>query len=265
VSNLFRLPMEEYNGRHCGCAPGTHAGLVAMIQRHVSARAGVLDLGAHAGALLARLQDAGFKDLQGTDLDLTRFDLPGAYIRHLDLNTHFSAVFERKFRLISCTDVIEHLDSPRQFLHEVCQLLEDDGYVAISFPNVAFWEGRLKFLLKGELWGFGRRNYQDQRHISPMTFDQFILTMEEVGLALVACGTAGSFATLLRKTLLLPFWAPLRLIGGPRCLGESAIFLARKAAPNAELLAPHHYRETWKMSAKIKAFESEQSASGGEQ
>lgn len=65
--------------------------------------------------------------------------------------------------------IIEHLDSPRNFLTECHKLLEDDGWLAISLPNVAFWEGRFKFMLTGELWGFGEKNDRLQRHISPIT------------------------------------------------------------------------------------------------
>jgi hypothetical protein len=49
-------------------------------------------------------------------------------------------------------------------------MLSDDGWLAISLPNVASWQGRVKFALKGELWGFGEKNYRAQRHISPITF-----------------------------------------------------------------------------------------------
>jgi SAM-dependent methyltransferase len=205
-----------------------------------------MDIGAHAGALLLRLSDAGFSDLAGTDLDPTRFDVPGASFKVLELNQPFSHQFDRRFKVITCTDVIEHLESPRNFLSEARNLLEDDGYLAISLPNVAFWEGRLKFLWKGELWGFGERNYRVQRHISPSTFSQMIMMMNEVGLEVVEYGTGGSFATGLKWIATLPLWGPLRLIGGPHCLGESAVFLAKRAEPDAELKAPLHYRDRWR-------------------
>ena len=241
----MRRPMEAYQGLHCGCAPGTHAALVAMIARHVRAREGVLDIGAHAGALLGRLGDAGFSDLTGTDLDTTRFALPGARFLPMELNRAFSADFDRRFHLITCTDVLEHLDSPRAFLAEARALLEDGGHLGLSVPNVAFWEGRCKFLLKGELWGFGERNYRLQRHISPTTVEMMTTMAREVGYEVVEVGTGGSFATPLRRALTLPVWGPLRLVGGPSTLGESLLLLLRKAAPLAELKVPTHYQDRW--------------------
>jgi SAM-dependent methyltransferase len=242
---LLRTPLENYKGRLCGCAPGTHAALVSLITRHVKARQGVLDIGCHAGALLCRLRDAGFADLTGADLDTTRFNLDSARFRRLELNAPFAEEFDRRFHLITCTDVIEHLDSPRNFLTQARALLEDAGHLALSFPNVAFWEGRLKFLLKGELWGFGEGNYRAQRHISPMTVDQTRMMLQEIGFDVVALASAGSFATPLRRLLTAPLWLPLRAIGGPTTLGESTIVLARKTAPVADLKAPTHYRNRW--------------------
>lgn len=244
-SRLLKKKMEDYKGLHCGCPPGTHAALVRTICRHVAPCSGVLDIGAHAGALLLRLRDRGFADLVGTDLDATRFDLPGAEFVRLELNQPFASKFDRKFNLITSTDVIEHLDSPLNLLSQVWALLEEGGRVAISFPNVALWEGRIRFLLKGELWGFEARNYRLQRHISPITFEQMQCMMQETGFDLVEAGTGGSFGTVLREVLGFPIWGPLRLLLGPSVCGESALFLCKKGDPDPELKAPLHYRKRW--------------------
>lgn len=242
--------MELYQGRHCGCAPGTHAALTGMVEAHIppDRRGSVLDFGAHAGALLLRLRDAGFSDLYGCDLDSTVFDVPGARFDVVELNREFASHFDERFDLVTATDVIEHLDSPRMFLSEVHKLVRDGGFIGITLPNVAFFEGRLKFLLRGELWGFGDFNYRAQRHINPITFEQMVLMMREIGFEVVACRSGGSFATPLRWVLTAPLWLPLRLLGGPTTLGESAIFLARKTEPDPELKQPTHYRSRWSRS-----------------
>src|SRR5947208_61722 len=81
---------------------------------------------------------------------------------------------------------------------------------------------------QGEHWGFGERNYRLQRHISPMTYDAMRKTMSENGFRLVDSVTAGSFAGPLQKIVLAPWAAMFRLIGGPRALGETSIYLAQK-------------------------------------
>ena|SRR5882724_8821581 len=244
----FRRPMENYKGRHIGCAPGTHAAVAGMISQHLKApKRAALDIGTHSGALLLRLKDElGFSDLTGTDLDQTRFDVPGADFKRLELNQPFLCHFDKKFQLITATDVIEHLDSPRTFLTEAHSLLEDDGWLAISLPNVASWQGRIKFLLKGELWGFGEKNYRSQRHISPITGEQMVMMMQELGFGVVAKGSAGSFSTPYMKALTFPIWSIASLLDGISPMGECAIFLAKKTAPDAALKLPTHYEKRWK-------------------
>lgn len=245
LKKKLRRPLENYEGRLCACAPGTHAALVEEVVTKVPRDAQVLDIGAHAGALLMRLRNAGFANLTGTDLDPTRFNVPGAQFRRLELNRQFSDEFSQRFGLITCTDVIEHLDSPRNFVAECRNLLEDGGWLAISMPNVAFWEGRLKFLLTGELWGFGAKNYRSQRHISPMTSEQTTLMLEECGYEVVTVRTVGSFATPLRSILLAPLRLVVRLLGGERTAGECLLIVAKKSDPNSDLSAPTHYRDRW--------------------
>lgn len=246
---LLRKPMEDYRGLHIGCAPGTHKALADAVLRLTDMRAGVLDIGAHAGALLARFRDAGFSDLTGVDLDETRFDVPEAAFRRVDLNDDFAEAFDRQFAVVTATDVIEHLDNPRHFIAEARRVLRPDGLLGLSFPNIAFFEGRIKFALTGEHWGFGERNYRKQRHISPMTHDQTRLMLQELGFEVLFVGTGGSFATPLRNLLLAPLWVPFRLVGGETALGESTIVVARRAEPDADLLQPEHYRKRWRGEA----------------
>ncbi len=246
---LLRRPLESYEGHVIGCAPGTRAALCALVDRYVprERRRRVLDLGSHAGALLLRLKTLGFERLCGADLDATRFAVPGGEFTLANFNEPFAHLFKRPFDLLTATDLIEHLDSPRAFLGEVRKLVgvESPGYLGVTLPNVAFFEGRLKFLLRGELWGFGQHNYELQRHISPITFEQMTLMMRELGWEVIACTTGGSFATRLRWLLTAPLWAPMRLVLGPTTLGESAVFLARSAEPDTDLTRPVHYRSRW--------------------
>lgn len=248
VKRRLRKDLETYRGNVIGCAPGTHRALVDLARAHVSGRAGVLDLGAHSGALLLRLADAGFEELAGADRDVTLFKATDARFYHVDLEEDFASRVGGDYALITATDVIEHLTDPRGFLAALRPLLRPDGCVALSFPNVAFWEGRIKFLLKGELWGFGRRNYAWQRHISPMTLDQTDLMLREIGYEPLEVRTKGSFATVLRWIVLSPLWIPLRLIGGPSTLGESVVLIARKAESDATLAMPKDYEARWAAS-----------------
>jgi len=243
----FRFkPLESFNGHLIACAPGTHAAIKSMVSRNVRPRGAVLDIGAHSGALLLRLKELGFAELVGADLDSTRFDVPGADFKCLELNQPFACHFDRQFQLVTATDIIEHLDSPRDFLKEIHALLEDEGWLVISLPNVASWEGRIRFLLSGELWQFREENYRTQRHISPITSIQMTLMMQELGFRVVEIVSAGSFSTKVRKALTFPIWGLSAALGGISTLGASAIFLAKKTTPDAELTQPKDYTDRWK-------------------
>jgi len=242
----LRRDMETYKDLLCGCAPGTHRRVLEMLLDHVHPpHARVLDLGAGSGALLLRLRDAGFTDLEAADMAASNWGMQGVRYTRVDLNGRFSSSFQRKFRIACLSEVIEHLDSPREALTQARELLEDDGYLLLTVPNVAFWEGRLKFAVTGELWGFSEATYRTVRHISPMTRSQIALTLQEIGFRVIAFATAGSFATPLRRALLAPLWLPMVAIAGREVLGECTVFLAQKAPPDVELTKPTDFYAAW--------------------
>jgi len=237
--------MEHYRGLMNGCAPGTHAYAVQKIKEKVPHKSGVLDLGAGSGALLLRLRDEGFDDLYAADLAADHFGLRDTPFVRVDLNGDFASEFDRRFNIVCMSEVIEHLDLPRKALSQARSLLEADGYLVLTLPNVGFWEGRLKFLWKGELWGFGEQNYRSIRHISPTTIGLLKLTLREIGFSLVHSGMAGSFATVLRRVLLAPLWLPIYALGGPDVMGECVVIIAQKAEPDLKLARPECYDSVW--------------------
>ncbi len=96
----------------------------------------------------------------------------------------------------------------------------------LSTPNIGFFEGRIRFMPTGELWGFGVKNYRSQRHISAISAGQLPLMLEECGFACEMVETTASFATPLRRLLTAPLWLPMRALFGPRTLGETLVCLA---------------------------------------
>lgn len=250
---MWRKPTESYKGMEIGAAPGTHAAAVEQVLLHVEARSGVLDCGCRTGALLSRLRDAGFTDLQGIDLDTQKFAPSDIPLALADLNGDFDTVFERKFNLITASEVVEHLNSPRDFARKARNLLEDDGYLLITVPNIAFWVGRVKFALMGEHWGYGEKFYRSARHISPTTHEEMSCILRETGFEVVSITTAGSFFAPVKRVVTAPLAALFRLVGGAATQGECSIFLARKAAPDVSLAQPGLYFADWQASRQVAA------------
>ena len=207
----------------------------------------MIDLGAGLGALLARFRDAGFSDLHAADLGGEALSLGVSHTR-IDLNGAFARAFSRKFKIVVSSEVVEHVNSPRNFIKQARELLDEDGLLVLSTPNIGFWEGRLKFLFTGTLWGFAEKHYRGMRHVSPLAIDQLRLMMQEIGLNVISVSSVGSFARPARWALLSPIWGPMRLLFGPLTLGEVIMVVARKGEPDESLLTPSDYRETWKAS-----------------
>ena len=234
MSQLWRKHRGTYRGPRMACAPGTHRTAFALFCQHVPKEGAVIDLGACTGAFLARLRDTGFTDLHAVEYEENRIELSGVKTYGIDLNTDFANAFDRKFEVVICTEVIEHLDSPRHCLRQIHEILAADGYLLLSLPNIAHWKGRVKFLLSGELWGFGPEHYRNMRHISPVTHRQMLLMLEEIGYKVVTTATGGDFSGPVQRIAFAPVSCLFRL-RDRRSTGDCAIYLARKTSPNKTL------------------------------
>lgn len=242
--SLLRRRGEQYASHPIAAAPGTHARMVELALKHAPVDGRLLDLGAHTGALIARLRDAGFDRLSGADLSC-RLTEPVELFQACDFNRDFAGQFDAPpFDCITACEVIEHLDDPRGFLRQCRALLAMGGTLVLSTPNVQFFEGRIKFALTGELWGFSEKSYRSQRHISPIMASHVPMMLAECGFECREIATGASFATPLRRLLTFPIWAVMRLLLGPMVSGESLFIVARAVArdTNNSLPGQHAWR-----------------------
>jgi len=142
IKRLWVRPTRHFKGHREHCAPGVQEAAVALVRRHVTPAAGVLDLASGSGAMLARLRDVGFCDLHGVRRCLETFGIPetpspeGSDVCTLDLNGNFARHYDRRFALVVSVEVVEHLDSPRHFLRQARELLDDGGHLLLTTPNV---------------------------------------------------------------------------------------------------------------------------------
>lgn len=210
------------------CAPGTHEAAFALLTRHLDPCAGVVDLGSGSGAFLARLKDHGFRDLHAVELDTSRFELDGLDALSLDLDGDFANRLGRRYRLVIAIEVIEHLESPVRFLRQAHRLLENEGLLLISTPNLASWLGRLKFLLQGELLFFDPTVREATGHLSPVPGSLLRSLLENVGFEIVGATTAGEIAAPLQRLVTAPVRWLFRALCGSSIVGDSYIVLGRK-------------------------------------
>ena len=232
MNRYWSLPPSQFNGLPARCAPGTHEAAVDLISKNLATRGSVLDLAAGTGAFLARLQQYGFTDLSAAELDLDAFKFASVPPISLDLNTDFHKDFHRTFSLVTAIEIIEHLDSPRHFLKQIWNLLEPDGHLLVSTPNIAHWVGRLRFVTRGEHRYFKESDYHQQRHISPISDLHMRLMLREIGYEVIERTTAGSFYGPLKHAVAAPAAWLSRMFFGPLSTGDVCMYLARKAEPD---------------------------------
>lgn len=70
---------------------------------------------------------------------------------------------EKKYDVITCSDVLEHLISPEQTLIQLGRLLRPGGIFVISLPNVAFILNRLHLLMGN--WEYRQYGILDRTHL----------------------------------------------------------------------------------------------------
>jgi 2-polyprenyl-3-methyl-5-hydroxy-6-metoxy-1,4-benzoquinol methylase len=140
-----------------------------VIARYARAGSRAVDLGAGPGAMCERLQGLGCEVL-AVDRDAAFYEGNHRFLTQ-DLN---HAEFACKlgmasFDLVVAIEVIEHVESPINFLRNVAQLLAPAGAAVITTPNVDSLPARLRFLFEGKIRMMDE--VSDPTHISPIFSD----------------------------------------------------------------------------------------------
>lgn len=99
----------------------------------------LLDVGCGNGAFLSFAEKMGY-DVTG--LDFNRYSIEAGK-QAFGLEKLYSCTVEdfalkfpsEKFDVITCFEVLEHLDKPNQFMQTLKGLLKSQGYIAMSVPN----------------------------------------------------------------------------------------------------------------------------------
>jgi|MTBAKSStandDraft_2_1061841.scaffolds.fasta_scaffold24552_3 methionine biosynthesis protein MetW len=152
----------------------------------------VLDMGCGEGTLGMLLKEK-FKDIYtvGCDISDNTVELARPFYDRtlqIDLDTDDlpEKVGEETFDYIVCVEILEHLMHPDKALNKLKVLLAKDGFMIVSFPNIAWWKYRLK-LLRGH-FPEESRLYHHAEHLHDFTMHTFFKLLKDVGLAPVEIG-----------------------------------------------------------------------------
>jgi len=140
-----------------------------VVSRDSSRRGRALDLGAGPGAMGERLHSLGFK-VVSVDRDRAVYQGTQEFIEQDFNDPQFaSSIGPASFDLIVAVEVIEHVESPINFLRNIAQLLAPAGRAVITTPNVDSLPARLRFLFGGKIRMMD--GFSDPTHISPIFMD----------------------------------------------------------------------------------------------
>lgn len=159
----------------------SHGTVVSMIGKRSPRR--VLDLGCGDGHVAARLREAGHA-VTGVDL----VEAPGVASRmdrfvKADLDEGLPPQVGTDFDVVLAADVFEHLRDPSRLLRQIHAVLDPNGSLITSVPNVAHWYPRLRFA-SGH-FDYDRRGILDRGHLRFFTRRSFARLARAVGYRVV--------------------------------------------------------------------------------
>lgn len=144
----LKIIPDFYENEHCAAYEEFHSGVRELPQwcepffEKFPLRAGrLLDIGCGEGIFLKSAEKSGF-EVWGIDIDRksvevarNKFGLNNVYHMSLDNFLNFAAEKNISFDVVTFFEVLEHQDSPANFIEGVKKILKKGGYIVGSVPN----------------------------------------------------------------------------------------------------------------------------------
>ena len=143
---------------------------------------------------------------------------------------------DSSFDLVTCTEVIEHLEHYRSALREMARVLRPGGVLIVTTPNVLNLRSRLRYLLFGFYNMFGPLRLDDDRHhsthghINPVPYFYLAHALSGAGFAEISVAVDKHQRRSLVSLALL--WLPIRVF--------SAIAMRREKREKRRTLDEHN-------------------------
>jgi SAM-dependent methyltransferase len=183
---------------------GLHEHIEQILSKYTSSNdMPLLDVGAGTGAFLLRLKKAGYTNLSGVDIAVPKIEIDGVSFFELDLDTGLMPFPDSSIMMITCIEIIEHIESQGHFIKELVRILKPEGSLIITTPNLHSLEARLRFLLNGKLKQFDEKG--DPTHISPLFLYPFSKILDRYNLSITEAWGFPTDGSSLSSRWLLKF------------------------------------------------------------
>lgn len=209
-TSMARVPEE-------GLSTGSilRATLAKIREYEPELRGDYLDLGSGSGELIDQVRRAFPVRARACDYREDLLALADLQVDVADLNRDALPYADASFDLVTCTEVIEHLDHFRLALREIHRVLRPGGVCILTTPNVLNLRSRLRYLFFGFHNLFGPLRLGDDRqhsthgHINPIGYFYLAQALDAAGFREISVSVdkfqRGSWPAFLL------LWLPLRL------------------------------------------------------
>ena len=174
----YKHGMYSYNHIPIYCMYGVHEKVSEFIEKKFPKNARILILGAGAGAFDERIIDMGYTDVTAVEFRSEIYKARGKVIER-DLNQDFSNLGDNvKFDCVVAIEIVEHLENHFHFIKNIEKLLNKNGMLYMTTPNVESSLSRAKFFLTGSLDFFNKKEIATTGHINPIFKDIFLFHLK---------------------------------------------------------------------------------------
>ena len=135
-----------------------------------------LDIGAGRGELIQELRHTIPLSSSACDFHVERFEAQDIQCAQVNLNHEPLPYPNTQFDLVTCSEVVEHVENYRALLREAFRVTTNGGIIVLTTPNVLNTNSRVRYLVSGFANLFGPLPVRNDKlhstggHITPIPY-----------------------------------------------------------------------------------------------